>query len=274
MPAKTKPGDVRRRFHLASPGEKKGADTSALQKAINGKFDHLKIDRQIAVDGEYGRQTADAARQIAVCMGVGGQNLKSLRRGTVTKSVQNLIRELRPKTRGEKLRTVKRKPYRRKLRKRYAATPGQKVIQWANAQLGTTENPPGSNRGPKIDVWCKFWGLVAPQWCGCFAGYAVRVIGGAKVTSWLPYAPSITADAKANRNGLTAVPFSAARAGDLVTFWNGQHIGLVVRVDGDELKTIEGNTSSGNAGSQSNGGGVFPRTRKRSDVDVIARPAY
>lgn len=274
MAAKKKPGAVRRRLHLASPGQKRGADITRLQRAINEAFDHFNIDRHITVDGEYGRQTATAARQIGLLMGASGQNWKSLKRGTVTKSVQNLIRRIRKKTRKERAKTVLRKRHRRRLRKRFDKTAGEKVLAWAKAQIGTTENPPGSNQGGKITVWNTYWGLVAPYWCGVFAGYAVKKIGGAKVTSWLPYAPSITSDALANRNGLTAVPFSDARAGDLVTFWGGQHIGLVDRVEGDTLYTVEGNTSSGNSGSQSNGGGVFARVRSRSDVDVIARPAY
>ena len=38
--------------------------------------------------------------------------------------------------------------------------------------------------------------------------------------------------------------------------------------------TIEGNTSSGNAGSQDNGGGVFRRKRPASVIVGCARPRY
>ena len=54
--------------------------------------------------------------------------------------------------------------------------------------------------------------------------------------------------------------------------WNddgiADHIGLVVSPpeSGSAFHTVEGNTSSGSAGSQSNGDGVYQRTRYVSDV--------
>lgn len=264
---------AKRTLALVSPMPK-GADVESLQKAINSKYHHFKIDHRVEVDGEFGRQTLLAAKQVMTMMGAGPNNRRAVKKGRVTKNAQRLIRG-RKKTRREKLAAKARKPYRRKLRKRYKADPGKLALAWAKQQIGVTESPAGSNRGPRIDTWTGYWGGVAWQWCGTFAGYAVKKIAGAKVTSWLPYAPSITADAKAHRNGLKAVPYDQARAGDLATFWNGQHIGLVDHVDSQgRLHTVEGNTSSGTAGSQSNGGGVFARVRSRSDVDVIARPDY
>ena len=106
----------------------------------------------------------------------------------------------------------------------------------------------------------------------------VYKLGGAKIPQRirLGYAPYITEDARAGRNGLTAVPFGAARPGDIITLWGGQHIEVVAeRPNGDTVKTIGGNTSpEGGSGSQSNGGGVYERTRKRSDIDCVARPNY
>lgn len=264
---------VKRRLAVVTPMPK-GNDVLALQQAVNHKFERLRIDHQIAEDGEFGPMTMVAVRQVAIAIGAGPRNRRALKHHRVTMSVQQLIRDLREKSVREKAAMVARKRFRRSLRKRYARTPGQVALDWARQQIGTTESPPNSNRGPQIDVWAAFWGLVAAQWCGVFAGYAVKKVAGAKVTSWLPYAPSITADALANRNGLKAVPFSQGRAGDLGTLWNGQHIALIDRIEGDFAWTVEGNTSSGTAGSQSNGGGVFARKRHRSDFDCIARPDY
>jgi hypothetical protein len=62
--------------------------------------------------------------------------------------------------------------------------------------------------------------------------------------------------------------------------WEGNgspdHVGLVVSHDKTKktLKTIEGNTSSGVRGSQSNGDGVYVRTRGYDVVYAVARPAY
>jgi hypothetical protein len=193
-----------------------------------------------------------------------------------------LIRGDRKRSRLERLAATRRRGYLRRLRKRYRRGPGEQVLEWAKAQIGTTESPDGSNWGPQIGEWIKFTGYTwasvksSVYWCGCFACYAVVKVGGAKIPTRirLGFAGYIIADAKAGVNGLTAVPFQNARAGDLVTFWGGEHIGVVEKVDGDTLYTIEGNTSSADGGSQSNGGGVFARQRKRSDVDVIARPSY
>ena len=77
------------------------------------------------------------------------------------------------------------------------------------------------------------------------------------------------------------VPISEARAGDLILFdWNpwlgdgADHIGIVLENDGASFKTIEGNTSRSDAGSQGDGGWVAARTRPISKVYAIIRPYY
>lgn len=70
-----------------------------------------------------------------------------------------------------------------------------------------------------------------------------------------------------------------AQAGDIVYFdWGGDgvpdHVGIVEKNCGSYIQTIEGNTSSGNSGSQGNGGGVYRRTRNWSVVRAIVRPSY
>lgn len=65
--------------------------------------------------------------------------------------------------------------------------------------------------------------------------------------------------------------------GDVVAYkFNGKgHCGIVVSVQSSTIHAIEGNTSAGNAGSQTNGGGVFERTRKRdSSIVGYGRPNY
>ena len=55
-----------------------------------------------------------------------------------------------------------------------------------------------------------------------------------------------------------------------------QHVGVVVSVNpaNKTITTIEGNTSPGNTGSQSNGGGVYRRTRSMKIVKGYGRPWY
>jgi hypothetical protein len=50
----------------------------------------------------------------------------------------------------------------------------------------------------------------------------------------------------------------------VILFGRGQHVGTVRSIDSGYAHTWEGNTSSGNSGSQSNGGGSFKRSRSRS----------
>jgi len=252
-----------------------GADIELLQQFINRQFKHFNIDRRILTDGEFGPASLSACLQVAVMMGIGRRGYKDLRKGRVNRSAQRLIRG-RKKTVREALATKARRRYRRKLRARFDTSSGEKVVAWAKSKIGVTESPAGSNWGPEIGAWIRFTGYTGPvYWCGCFACYAVVKIGGAKISSpiRLGYDGYIVADALAHDNGLVAVGFSEARPGDIVTYVF-PHIGLVDHVTGDVLHSVEGNTSSGSSGSQSNGGMVAARTRGRSEVRVIARPNY
>ena len=270
-----KPGKVDRIFAMASPIEE-GADVKDFQEALNKQFEHFKIERHITADGQFGGQTMKATRQVAYMAGAGRNNLKALKRGRVTASVQRLVRGRRDKTGWEKLATKRRARYRKRLRKQSAPEPGKKVMAWARKHEGITESPAGSNWGPQIGEWIKFTGYDFPvYWCGCFACYGVVKVGGAKIPNRirLGYTGYIVADARADTNGLTEVVFDNARAGDIAVY-NFDHIGLVQSVSNGTLHAVEGNTSSGEGGSQSNGGGVFARVRNRSDVVLIARPKY
>lgn len=263
---------------LATPASRQSKPTHALQVALNGKFKHFNIDRRIATDGELGPETLRACRQVGRAMGARKKALGKLDHGRVSIGLQKLIRELRPKTRIERLNTRRRKPYRIKLRNRYAAAPGQLAVNKAMAYRGTTEQPPGSNWGGKVEQFIRFTGYTFPvYWCGCWAAWVVIKLGGAKIPERirLGYAPYITADARAGRNGLTAVNAGNARAGDIGTMWNGQHIVVLTGpVRNGKVPTIEGNTSPGSGGSQANGGGVYERVRDLSDFDCFARPDY
>jgi hypothetical protein len=166
----------------------------------------------------------------------------------------------------------------KQLKRKRAGGGAQKAVSWAVSQAGVTEKPYGSNWGVPVQNWIQFTGYSSPvPWCGCFACFAAVAQGGAAIVSKirLGYAGYIVDDARAGRNGLRAVPFDQALPGDILVFWGNQHIGMCAsKPSGDSIGTIEGNTSSGTAGSQNNGGGVYRRIRSRSDVTVVARPAY
>lgn len=265
---------VHRGLDLSTP-HPKGDDVHVLQGQINKQFKHLKVDRRIAEDGEFGPATLSAARQVGLAMGVAGKARKKLRKGRVTEKTQRLIRG-RKKTARERAATKARSKYRKKLRKRYDVSGGKKALAWAKSKIGVTESPAGSNWGPEIGAWIRFTGYTGPvYWCGCFAAYATVKIGGAKIPSVirLGYDGYIRSDAASHQNGLVQVGFSEARAGDIVVY-TYPHIEVVDHVSGSTIHTVGGNTSPGNSGSQSNGGGVFSRVRSASEVACIARPDY
>lgn len=160
--------------------------------------------------------------------------------------------------------------------------PIEKTIAWERKQLGTTESPANSNRGPQIDVWQREVEMIAQPWCGAFQGAALRRAGVKGLTYRIRYCPFIREDAKLGRNGFIAwLAPAQIKRGDLVLFdWerNGveDHVGIALedyRGIGT-LRTLEGNTSSDNNGSQSNGGGVYERVRSISLIAGGARPDY
>ena len=169
-----------------------------------------------------------------------------------------------------------------KTRARIAAskvTPPEKAVRWFMSQQGVAEKPDGSNWGVPVQNWIKSTGYSSPvPWCGCATKVAVVDHGKAKIPTpiRLGYTGYIEEDARAKRNGLTAVAFDKGKKGDIVVFGFG-HIAVLredVRPGSSVCLTIEGNTSPLSSGSQNNGGTVAAKTRSRSDVTVITRPKY
>ncbi|HTU15629.1 MAG TPA: CHAP domain-containing protein [Solirubrobacterales bacterium] len=269
--------EVHRGLGLTTPLTR-GKDVEVLQAELNEQFKHFEVDRRILVDGELGPATMSAARQIAYAMGVTGKNRRKLRNGRITQHTQKLIREGREKSALERMLTVRRKPYRKKLRKQFDRTGGEKALAEAKRRNGVVEIPANSNWGGWVQKFIEFTGYTFPvYWCGCFVAWCVVKFGLARIETVirLGFNEYIVADALAHRNGLVAVGFSEARAGD-ITVYTYPHIGLVDHlIDNDTIATQEGNTSAqGSGGSDSNGGGVYPRTRSRGEVRCIARPNY
>ena len=172
------------------------------------------------------------------------------------------------------------------LRKRIAAkrkSGGEKAAAWALKQIGTTESPTGSNKGPYPISHCQIFtiGYDGVPWCGCFVASAAVEEAGADIPlkARLAYTPYVCADAAANTNGLRRISADEVERGDLIVFNFGsgiaKHVGLALGpIAGGMTDCAEGNTSSGTSGSQDNGGGVYRRSRPLSDVICFARPDY
>jgi hypothetical protein len=151
----------------------------------------------------------------------------------------------------------------------------KKVLTVAAGEVGTMEVPPGSNRGPEVDLYIKRTGLdpaTQPAWCACFvywcfdqAAKSLRipnptvkdalVLGYWNAAASVPSARRIVA-AEAQAQPSLIVPGTLFL---LRTTGEHGHMGFIEQVQGNLLTTIEGNT---NLDGSSNGIGVFRRTAR------------
>lgn len=156
------------------------------------------------------------------------------------------------------------------------------ALAFARKQIGVTERPPGSNWGKPIQDWIRVAGYTSPvPYCGCGCNAFVMAGGVPSGAGWIGYTPAIVAHAKAGKGGWSW--HTTAKPGDLALFDAPggdpvQHVGMVEKVVGPgHVVTIEPNTSSGRAGSQDDGGGVWRRDRVSSPgwrIVGYARPPW
>jgi len=156
-----------------------------------------------------------------------------------------------------------------------------RAVRWALGAVGTVEHPPSSNKGPRITNWqelCNYPGGGVP-WCQCFCvnslyfashnridpadigGFTVSVVNRARAHEIM-----------GGRRGWNTTSLDKAQKGDWIYFdFDGggiEHVGIYLSHTPDTVTCVEGNTSKG-GGSQSNGGGVFVKTRSRSVVAAV-----
>lgn len=149
----------------------------------------------------------------------------------------------------------------------------EKILKTAANEIGYKEGPGNKNK------YGKSYGMDGQPWCVIFqwwvfntAGLSSLFYGGGKVAS----CSAVRAYGKQHGQWVT----SGYTPGDLVIFnfagtkSDTDHIGIVEKVSGTTLTTIEGNTSSGASGSQSNGDGVYRKQRNVSLVNGAYRPVY
>lgn len=155
-----------------------------------------------------------------------------------------------------------------------------KVLEVAAAEVGTMEDPLGSNRGPKVDQYLRAAGLDPATgsypWCAAFVYWCFQ---NAAAQLSVPNPAIKTASvhtlwAEAGAKGIDRIsPEEVAQQPSLVepgvvfvitTSATTGHVGFVKQVDGVILTTIEGNT---NLGGSREGIGVF--LRKSRHVDSI-----
>ncbi|GAB1326963.1 CHAP domain-containing protein [Streptomyces sennicomposti] len=153
------------------------------------------------------------------------------------------------------------------------ASTASEMLKRAAADVGYKE---GRDNDTKHGRW---YGLNYNPWCDMAVSMWADLSGNADIVGKFAYCPSHVNFFKAKGQWLGKNV--AVKPGDIVFYsWDGgplaDHVGVVEKASaaGEDIHTIEGNTSSGNAGSQGNGDGCYRRTRPRTYVLGFGRPAY
>lgn len=152
----------------------------------------------------------------------------------------------------------------------------KKILKKAVSQLGTKENPSGSNT---VKYNTLFYGRKvsgsAYPWCCVFVWWVFKKCGASKLFcegQKVAYCPTV--ESWGLRNNLLV---NKPKAGDLVLFefnkaGRANHIGILESVNKDgTYTTIEGNTGVGN---DANGGCVMRRQRTLGQIRCFIRPNY
>lgn len=146
------------------------------------------------------------------------------------------------------------------------------VLATAEHEVGYIEDG-GHHDGNITKYWAELYpGGQGQPWCAAFQRWVDIHAKAPDLPISNPYyCPTIATYARQHKLWL---PADQGSPGDMVLFqWkkNGvaDHIGRIVSKGNGSYVTIEGNTSGSNSGSQSNGGGVFKRTRSYTNGTVL-----
>lgn len=144
----------------------------------------------------------------------------------------------------------------------------------ARGEIGNTENPSGSNR----QKYSASMGRPPEPWCADFVVWCARQVG-LNLPSESAYTPTMAQGFV--KAGTWHRGAAGPQPGDIVFFdfpdktTGIQHVGIVEQIGlAGQVDTIEGNTSSGNSGSQDNGGGVYRRHRAGTYIVGYGRPPF
>jgi peptidoglycan hydrolase-like protein with peptidoglycan-binding domain len=261
-----------------------GDDVRRLQKALKnpGRADLKDEDfLESDVDGQFGEDTHRAVYRAKYWLGF---------RNPDYRAGDKLVGFLN----GVKPPTAQMKDLRKKrLTKQKAEAPGLRKLREAVKHLGLKENPPQSNK-----ILFASWYDVAGPWCAMFVAYCGAKAGLKSYAKRPPgrwaYVPFMLDDAKAGRNhySITHHPVTGDDAAYDFPPKTGtaEHVGIFAteedlkKVAPDALRNakqsfgalrsgefwaVEGNTM---VGSDSNGGEVMLRKRRKADVLAFMHP--
>ncbi len=151
-----------------------------------------------------------------------------------------------------------------------------RVLEVAASQVGVMEEPPGSNRGARVDEYLRAAGLNPTAgsfaWCAAFVYWCAQQAAAAlrRPNPLIRTAGVLEHWNEAEKQRIPRVLSEQANAnptlvkpGQIFTLSTGGghgHMGLIAQVNGGKLTTIEGNT---NDGGSREGVGVFRRESRR-----------
>lgn len=234
-------------------------------------------------DGELGPITLAAVRKAAWALGALLRTCEAItREGSVPVGVQRMVRNPGRRTEEQQQRGKGRVSRMRAERKQRATQRGSARTATVNAflaKVGTRESPAGSNGGGIITAMQAFYGFGRVPWCGIACGYHAQKFGGVQgLRSDVAAVRAIEEHARAGRApyGRWQESPEGALPGSLVVIGGtGVHVGMLVQpLPGGSAKTVEGNTSFGAFGSQSNGGCVAARIRSAAEITGVATMDY
>jgi lysozyme family protein len=256
----------------------------ALQAATNRRLRSRGLDAlAVAEDGVVGTRTLEAVRKIAWALGARSETYDAITRdGEISTGVQRMIRNPGRRSDEQCRRGKARMSRLREQRKQQAAHPTSarsKAVNAFLAKVGTKERPAGSNGGGIITTMETYWGFGRVAWCGIACGYHAAKFGGVKgLRSDVASVRAIEGHARAQHSpyGRWQRSPEGALPGSLVVIGgSGVHVGMLVQpLSGGRAKTVEGNTSSGHAGSQSDGGCIAARVRSAAEITGVATMNY
>lgn len=117
-------------------------------------------------------------------------------------------------------------------------TTSRDLIGIAEAEVGVTEQPPGSNTGPRVRAFqaATELGGTGWPWCAAFIEWCLERAG--MDTAWCSPSTAVMWRRAQKRGLVVAVPSPGC-----VIIWPGVHVGLVVAVHANgTVSTVEGNS--------------------------------
>jgi hypothetical protein len=122
---------------------------------------------------------------------------------------------------------------------------GAQMVALAQAELGVTEQPPGSNNSPRIAEYrTATAGSGVGPWCNYFVSWIAKQSGAPLGEQGQGFGLVSATWDWAQRTGRAIPAGSTPQPGDLIV-WDGRHIGMVEAVLPDgRVQTIEGNSSN------------------------------